>query len=109
MSATLTPSVGGEIVAGDTIKILDLARERDLHPSTCLRWILRGLPAPSGGRVKLEASRLGRAWVTSRAAFARFIDALAAIQSPQAAAIRSAPRRARASERAARELQKLGI
>jgi hypothetical protein len=79
------------------------------HLSTILRWILRGAPAPDGRRVKLDAVRCGAKWVTSRAALREFAAALTpAIETP-----RSLPRtlgqRQRASERAAKLLNEVGI
>lgn len=47
-----------------------------LHPATLTRWILNGVKAVDGHRVKLEAIRLGARWLTSEAALQRFADAL---------------------------------
>lgn len=38
---------------------------KKVHPSTILRWVLDGVRAPQGARVRLEASRCGGRWVTS--------------------------------------------
>jgi Protein of unknown function (DUF1580) len=48
-----------------------------LHPASLTRWILSGVKAVDGRRVKLEAVRLGCRWLTSEAALQRFADALA--------------------------------
>src|SRR6202034_1848318 len=47
-----------------------------LHVSTAWRWITRGLSLPTGERVRLRASRLGRQWVTSHEALAEWMAAL---------------------------------
>jgi len=98
-------SLGDEIAGGDSLTILDLARERQVNPSTILRWILRGLRAPNGHRVHLAASRLGRGWVTSRAALGRFADALAVTDALQSVPIRTSKRRERQSARASAALR----
>jgi hypothetical protein len=79
------------------------------HLSTILRWIRQGAPGPDGKRVKLEAIRLGGRWMTSREALQRFGERL----TPE---LRKAPNngrppatRERASKRAERQLEKLGI
>jgi hypothetical protein len=99
---------------------LSLAQAADLLPpgrggarptvGCILRWILKGAKAPSGDLVRLDAIRLGGRWVTSREAIQRFAEALTpqlngnAVLPP-----RSAAKRRQASERAAKELEKLGI
>jgi hypothetical protein len=81
------------------------------HISTVLRWILTGAKGPGGVTVRLEAVRAGRKWLTSREAVQRFLEALT--PDPEAAQStpvpRSPGRRQRASERAARELEKMGL
>jgi len=69
------PSVSAEIAAGDSIKLISLARERNVDPSCVFRWAHKGLPG-ANGRVNLESAKIGRAWHTSRAAIARFFAAL---------------------------------
>jgi hypothetical protein len=80
------------------------------HLSTLLRWILRGTKAPGGQTVRLEALRLGGRWVTSREALQRFAETLTPRMDVGAAAgpLTEAKRR-KASERAAAELEKLGV
>jgi hypothetical protein len=83
---------------------------RKTHISTVLRWITRGARAPDGTRVKLEAIRLGGRWFTTRQALARFAEALTPrLDSAPAAAPRPRSRRQRASDRAAAELERLGL
>jgi hypothetical protein len=80
------------------------------HLSTILRWILEGAKAPDGSRVKLEALRLGSRWMTSTEALQRFAERLTPVldgtppQTPRPPAARQ-----RASERAGRALEKIGI
>ena len=83
------------------------------HLSTILRWILQGVKGPCGEVVRLEALRLGGKWVTSKEALQRFCERLTPIVNHPDAKTVEAPRapaaRRRASERAARELDNLGI
>jgi len=80
------------------------------HLSTLLRWVLTGAKAPDGTRVRLEAIRLGGRWFTSREALQRFAEALTPrFDGDPPPAPRSPARRRRASDRAARELEKLGV
>src|SRR2546427_130282 len=86
-------------------------RHRPAHLSTILRWIRAGAKAPDGTTVRLEAVRLGGRWVTSKEALQRFGERLTpdlggAGERP---APRTAGRRRKASERAEKELAKLGI
>jgi Protein of unknown function (DUF1580) len=77
-----------------------------LHPATLTRWILRGVRALDGRRVRLEAVRIGCRWLTSEAALARYAAALAATGDPTPP--RSPAARNRAAEAAGRELEQLG-
>jgi hypothetical protein len=75
-----------------------------------LRWILKGAKSPSGEPVRLEAIRLGGRWLTSREALQRFAERLTpSLDGEPPAAPRTVGQRRRACERAARELEKLGI
>lgn len=47
-----------------------------LHTATITRWILRGVKAPDGRTVRLQAVRGGHRWLTSEQALARFLAAL---------------------------------
>jgi hypothetical protein len=80
------------------------------HISTLLRWILSGVKAPSGEVVRLEAIRLGGKWITSREALQRFAERLTPILagSPPPTP-RTQTARLRAADRAARELERVGI
>jgi hypothetical protein len=78
-----------------------------LHPATLTRWILRGVRAVDGRRVKLEAIRVGCRWLTSEPALQRFADALSAPPS-DSAPVRTPTARQRASEKAAEQLKAMG-
>jgi hypothetical protein len=83
------------------------------HLSTILRWITNGAKAPDGTIVRLEGRRLGGRWLTSREALTRFMERLTpklddANDEPSATARTPAARR-RASKRAARHLEEVGI
>jgi hypothetical protein len=87
-------------------------RGRPVSLSCLLRWVLAGATGPSGERVRLEAVRLGGRWVTSREALQRFAERLTPrLDAPQETPPnpRTPGRRQRASERAAAELERLGI
>ena len=78
--------------------------------SCILRWILKGARSPSGELVHLEALRIGGRWVTSREALQRFAESLTPPLDGNSAQIHRSPTaRRRASEKAAKELERLGI
>jgi len=75
-----------------------------------LRWVKNGVKGPGGERVKLEAARMAGKWVTTPGAIRRFVQA----QTPQCSGEapptpRSPGRRERASARASKRLEELGI
>jgi hypothetical protein len=81
------------------------------HLSTFVRWIKDGVLLPDGSVVRLEAVRLGSRWFTSREALQRFaerqtprLDGQATEGAPRAPSVRQ-----QASERAAAELERVGI
>jgi hypothetical protein len=78
-----------------------------LHPATMTRWILKGVRAVDGRRVKLEAVRVGCRWLTSEPALQRFADALSG-PATDSAPSRTPTARQKASERAAAELRAMG-
>jgi hypothetical protein len=78
-----------------------------LHPATLTRWILKGVRALDGRRVRLEAVRVGSRWLTSEAALARFADALGTPDAPVPPP-RSPATRRKASEQADSELKRMG-
>jgi len=84
---------------------------RKTHLSTLLRWIFTGAKAPDGTRVRLEAIRLGGRWFTSREALQRFAERLTPRLdgADSTLEVRTPTRRQQASERAAKELDRLGL
>jgi hypothetical protein len=46
---------------------------RRVAPSTVIRWILRGLQAPDGTRVRLAATRIGSRWYVDEPALEEFL------------------------------------
>jgi hypothetical protein len=103
-----------DITSDDTLTLAEACRilprgRRGAKPhlSTLVRWITAGAPAADGGRVRLAAVRVGGKWITSRAALRAFALALTAreiVPTP-----RTPPQRRRASEQAAKELERVGI
>jgi hypothetical protein len=78
--------------------------------SCIVRWILKGAKSPSGERVRLEGIRLGGRWITSREALQRFAERLTPqLDNNVIPPPRSLSKRQRTSERAARELDRMGI
>jgi hypothetical protein len=78
--------------------------------SCLVRWITRGVRAPNGGRICLEAARLAGRWITTQGAIARFLAAQTPrLDGDQPAPPRTPVSRRQASERAAAELAKVGI
>jgi hypothetical protein len=85
-------------------------RGRPATLSCLLRWVLDGVRTPDGRRVRLEAVRLGGRWLTSREALQRFAEAQTpALDSDIGPTYRTPAARQRASERAAAELERVGI
>ena len=85
---------------------------RPVSPSTLWRWIFTGVQLPDGSRVRLEAIRLGRRWLTSLEAIARFSAAQTPVRAPQIslpsspASYRTPAKRTRDSQRADEELRR---
>jgi hypothetical protein len=104
-----------EIDRGEGLTLSQLARRvprtRLNLPVTLgcvLRWVIAGTKMPSGPPVKLEALRLAGKWITTPGAFRRFMLE----QTPIGAAPtmpRTAAKRSRAADRAARELEAAGV
>jgi hypothetical protein len=93
-------------------KLVPPARNgRACHISTLVRWIMDGVKAPNGDRVRLEALRMGNRWFTSREALQRFAERLTPrLDATETTPAPRTPRaRQRASERAAAELERVGI
>jgi hypothetical protein len=99
-----------DISAEQPVPIEQIATHCQTHFSTVYRWILKGLPGPDGVRVRLEGLRLGGRWVSSWAALQRFSERTTpCLDGEPAQTPRSASKRQRSSEKAQRELEKLGI
>jgi hypothetical protein len=99
-----------DILSEETIRLEEAARISKVHFSSAYRWVLRGVPGPSGTRVRLEAVRVGRAWVTSREALQRFSAALTPhLDDGSAPSPRTATARRRATELASARLAEIGI
>lgn len=106
-----------EIADGQAIYLKEAARlfpphrrGRPVSLSCVFRWIIHGTAGPDGQRVRLDGARLPAGWVTTRAAISRFTAALTPhLADGPPPAIRSPGARMRASERAARELERIGI
>jgi hypothetical protein len=92
-------------------KLIPPARNgKRCHLSTLLRWVLKGSKAPDGTLVKLEATRLGSRWVTSREALQRFCDRLTPPTDGEVPVpSRSSAAVSQASAWAAEELERRGI
>jgi hypothetical protein len=85
-------------------------RGRPVSLSCILRWVLTGATGPCGERVRLEAVRCGGRWLTSREALQRFAERLTPrLDGEEPPVLRTPARQRQASERAARELEDLGI
>lgn len=93
--------LAAEIAAGDSLRLIDLARRFDVCMSTCFRWVVKGLPTGDGTRAKLAALKRGKSWITSEAAVARFFASLPQSESaPTTALLRTPSARERDSARA---------
>jgi hypothetical protein len=116
----LISTVAAEVAAGDVLTMPQVARRcgstrqgRPVHPATPLRWVFNGVRTPDGRRIKLEAVRCGR-WVTSLAAFQRFLEAqtpsLETDSTPQPRTpTRTAKRREREIQAAGKQLETMGL
>jgi hypothetical protein len=107
-----------EIEAGEGLTLTQAAkrlpRTRQGKPVTlgCVwRWVLNGVWLPGGGqRLRLEACRLAGKWITTPGAIRRFIlGQTPNLDGERPLMPRSASARQRASERAAKELERQGV
>jgi hypothetical protein len=77
------------------------------NSSTIIRWVTKGVKAPNGRVIRLEAVRVGAAWKTSLEAVARFSAALteAALPfpSPSSEPLPTPKQRRRAAEAATKK------
>jgi hypothetical protein len=110
-------SVTSEILAGSGLSLSQAAKkfpsfreDKPVAPSTVFRWIASGVRLPDGSRVRLEAVRLGGRWLTSAPAIERFIvRQTPSLETTSAPMPRTPRQRAKAAERAGRELDRIGI
>jgi hypothetical protein len=78
--------------------------------SCIFRWVTVGLRGLDGELVRLEASRMGGRWLTSKEALQRFADRLTPrFGGEPASTLRTPDARRRASSRASRRLSAAGI
>jgi len=84
-------------------------RGRPVCLSTILRWILNGALLPSGERLRLEAVRCGGRWITSVEALERWCAKQTPDLDKPYQVSRTIGARARANERAKKELAKAGF
>jgi hypothetical protein len=113
----LTEQLLQEIAAGQAEPLTRAARripptrlDRPVTLGCLLRWINPGVRGPNGRRIQLEAARLAGKWVTTPGAIRRFVLA----QTPNLAAEdpgtpRTPAQRRKATELAAKALNKIGI
>jgi hypothetical protein len=63
-----------------------------MHRAAVWRWVRDGLKSADGSRVRLEALRMGRRWVTSKQAVGRFFRRLSdARRASDGGAVAAAP------------------
>ncbi|MBX9681319.1 MAG: hypothetical protein K2X38_21390 [Gemmataceae bacterium] len=93
------PSLADEIAAGFGISTVQVARNLGVSPPTPFRWILKGLPDGKGGRIRLEAIRRGKKWLTTQLAVSRFFASLPASVPVDAAAPAPSPVRTRSESK----------
>jgi hypothetical protein len=111
------PSVLTEVLAGHGLSLAQAARrfpparrDRPVSPSCVWRWMREGVRLPSGERLRLEGCRISGRWLTSEPALLRFLMAQQADDSQTLPSQpRTTGRRHRDSERAAAELERLGV
>jgi hypothetical protein len=99
------------IPLAEACKLVPPARRgKRTHLSTLLRWIISGVRNPNGQTVRLDGIRIGGRWMTSREAIQRFANALTPnLNTALPPAPRTPTQRQKASDRAARELESIGI
>ncbi|MFL5242530.1 MAG: DUF1580 domain-containing protein [Gemmataceae bacterium] len=99
-----------DITSEELIRIEEAASICRTHFSTVFRWVTKGVPGPTGARVRLEALRVGGKWVTTRTALQQFAEATTPrLEGEQTPLARSESKRRAASERAAEALEIAGI
>src|SRR5262245_40284234 len=84
-------------------------RNGTITPQACWRWIRKGVRLPSGQVLRLEHVVLASRYLTSWAAYLRFIERQTPDVPTQPAPVRAAGKRGRAAERADKALSAAGI
>ena len=99
------------ISLAEACKLVPPARQgKRTHLSTLLRWIISGVRNPSGQIIRLDGIRIGGRWMTSREAIQRFANALTPnLDVTPPLTPRTPTQRQKAADRAARELEGIGI
>jgi hypothetical protein len=112
----LSELILAEIEAGEGESLARAARRfpsarqgKAVTLSCLLRWVTSGVFGPDGRRVKLEAARLAGRWITTPGAIRRFVAAQTPRLCGEAPTPRTPARRQRASDQAAKELDRIGI
>ena len=82
---------------------------RPVNISTIWRWCMKGVRVPGVGVVRLEHIRIGGRTLTSREAISRFAARQTPATEDTTPRLRTPGQRRRASERAERELDRIGI
>jgi hypothetical protein len=82
---------------------------RPVNSSTIWRWCRKGVRVDGIGIVRLECVRVSGRWLTSAEAISRFVARQTPAAEPMTARPRTPGQRRHASERAARELDRIGI
>lgn len=102
---------GDRLLIPEAAKLFPAATTSGEHIAeyTVIRWVRNGVSMPGGGRLYLEAVRIGGREVTSRAAVKRFIAAQNTRRQPTALPDlgRSEKQRKRAAARAIEQLEKM--
>jgi hypothetical protein len=105
-----------EILDGQGLALAQAARHlpssrlgRPVSPSTVWRWCREGLQLPDGRRLYLEHARIRGRWMTSAPALARWIAAQSDPPAEAMPTLRTPTQRAKAADRAGRELDAAGL
>jgi hypothetical protein len=98
-----------DVTREEPIGLGQIAERLGVSFPTVWRWCLRGLPGPSGERVRLEAGKLGGKWVSSWPALQRFLLARTPDLDDEPATLRSPAKQMKAATRAGKALEKIGF
>src|SRR5262249_31309444 len=94
----------------EILSLQQAAEHAQVSSPTVWRWALKGLPGADGQRVRLRAARLGGRWITSIEALQEFCESTTPkLGDDVITPLRTPDKRMRASQRAAKQLEKVGI